>query len=124
MWLSLGVTISCALGAYLYGTWIFPAAVVLISLALFVLVITYWFPKLKVVTIILFGLSLGFGVFAWQDYTVLDDARQLHERQIEITVEALDYSYPTEYGAAFDGKLILGGHSYQVRTYLDEDSHL
>lgn len=124
MWLSLGVTIACALGAYLYGSWIFPAAVILFSLALLVLVLTYWYPKLKIFLIILFGLSVGFGVFSLQDYTLLKDARELDKQEITVSIEALDYSYPTEYGAVFDGRLLLDGQTYQVRAYLDKDPRL
>ena len=124
MWLSLGVTIACALGAYLYGSWIFPAAVILFSLALLVLVLTYWYPKLKIITVILFGLSLGFGVFSLQDDTLLADTRELHDQEIVVSIEALDYSYPTEYGAAFDGRLVLEDKTYQVRAYLDKDPRL
>lgn len=124
MWLSLGITIACALGAYLYGTWIFPAAVILFSLALLVLVLTYWYPKLKVVMVVLLGISLGFGVFSVQDYTLLVDARKLDGQEMVVTIEASDYSYKTEYGAAFDGRLFLNGESYRVRAYLDENPRL
>ena len=124
MWISLGVTAACALGAYLYGSWIFPAAVVLLSLSLLVLVLTYWYPKLWLITVILFGVSIGLGVFALQDDTLLEDARELHNQKTTVTIEALDYSYPTQYGAAFDGRLVLDGRSFQVRTYLDNDPRL
>ena len=124
MWLSLGVTVACTLGAYIYGSWIFPAAVVLLSLSLLVLVLTFWYPKLRMITVILFGVSIGFGVFSLQDNTIFADARELHNQKTTVTIEALDYSYPTQYGAAFDGRLVLEGQGFQVRTYLDTDPKL
>lgn len=124
MWISLGVTVACALGAYAYGSWIFPAAVIVFSLALLLLVLTYWYPKLKIVAVILFGLSIGFGVFSIQDYTLLVNARNLSGQNMTVTIEAQDYSYATEYGAAFDGKLLLDGETFQVRAYLDENPRL
>lgn len=124
MWISLGVTIACALGAYAYGSWIFPAAVIFLSLALLLLVFTYWYPKLKIVTVVIFGLSIGFGVFSIHDDTHLADARSLSGQDMTVTIEAQDYSYATEYGAAFDGKLLLDGKTFKVRAYLDENPRL
>ena len=124
MWLSLGVTFACALGAYCYGSWIFPAAVILFSLALLLLALSYWFSKLKVMIVITFGISIGFGLFSLQDHFLLSDARELDGKEQIVSIEALDYSYQTEYGGAFDGRVTVNGKSYQVRAYLDEDPRL
>ena len=60
---------------------------IVFSLALLVLVLTYWYPKGKVIALILFGLSIGFGVFSIQDHTVLADARQLKIHSVEQNLE-------------------------------------
>ena len=124
MWFSLGFTLACSLGAYVYGSWIFPAAVILFSLALCLLVLTHWYPGVKVAVVVTLGLSLGLAAFTMFDHLQLADARLLDGQEQIVTIEALDFSYPTDYGGAFDGRVILEGKSYQVRTYLNEDPML
>ena len=40
------------------------------------------------------------------------------------SIEAVDYSYPTDLGSAFDGVVTIDGRSFHVRVYLNKDVRL
>ncbi len=124
MWFALGFTVSCAFGAYCFVSWLFPAAVVMLVLSLLALVLTHWLPKCRIAAVVLLGISIGLGWFSVYNGWLLSPARQLGGRIRTVTIEALDYADETDRGCAFDGRIDLGGRSYQVRAYLNESASL
>ena len=119
MWLTVGFAGACAFGAYCYNPWLLQIAVVCLFLAAACLVLTRWTIGFRIFTAIFLGAALGLSYFNVDDLTVLRDARAMDGETQTITVAVADFSYPTNYGCAFDGNVVLGERAYKVRTYLN-----
>jgi len=119
MWFSIGFVAGCFLCAYLlWSNWFLLAAAILLPSSL-VLCFTKFKP-LKVAAAVLFGLSISFVWFGGYDALYLKTPREYDEQTILTTITVADYSFETDYGIAFDGRIELEDKSYQVRAYLND----
>ena len=123
MWFAIGFTVACAVGTYLLsGMWL--VFVGLFCLAGFIPLLFTKIKSAKITAAILFGCALGF-LWHWgYDSIYLNPIRPLDGETVSITITASDYSYATNYGQAFDGRTELEGKSYQIKCYLNEDTHI
>jgi hypothetical protein len=124
MWLAIGFAGACVFGAYCYNPWLLPIAVALLLLAALSFVLIRWKIGFRVVTAILLGAALGLSYFNVYDLTVLQNVRNMDGKTETTTIEVADYSYKTNYGIAFDGRIVLGDKSYKVRVYANTDKEL
>lgn len=119
MWLTIGFGAAAIIGCgWLDSQWFLLSAGAA-SLCLGVcLIIMLRFPKARVAGMLVFGCILG---FLWQlgfDSYYLSVTRANDEYKGELTIYATDYSYETGYGCAVEGKILLAGKTYKIRTYL------
>ena len=80
MWLALGFTASCALGTYFYTDFLLQAAIVVGSVSLFVLMLSYWVRKLRISFVLLLGMAFGLLVFHLQDVHYFGAARDMEKQ--------------------------------------------
>lgn len=79
------------------------------------------YRMVRIISVILIGISLG---AVWCHLfcgSYLRIARQYHRRVCEAVLTASDYGYKTDYGYSTDGKIQLDGKEYKVRIYYDEE---
>ena len=119
MWLTVGFAGACAFGAYCYNPWLLPIAVLFLLLAALCFVLIRWKIGFRIATAILLGAGLGLSYFNLYDLSVLNNVRDLDGRTVETTIAVADYSYQTDRGSAFDGKISVDNRTYKVRVYLD-----
>ena len=124
MWFALGFTASCALGTYFYTDFLLQAAIVVGSVSLFVLMLSYWVRKLRISFVLLLGMAFGLLVFHLQDVHYFGAARDMEKQTQKFSVEVMDYTEVTDNGCAFDGRIFLEGKPYSVRVYLNEYERL
>lgn len=121
MWFAVGVGAGCAAGAYLFRGMglLILAAVCLLGLIPVVLLRKKW-KRYAVAVMVLLGIAFGCGLFFGYDALYVSHARELDGVVMEVHFRATDYNWKTEYGAAADGTVELGGKSCKMRLYLDE----
>ncbi len=124
MWLTVGFGGACVCGAYFYNPWLLLIAVGFLLLAAISFVLIHWKSGFRIVTAICLGAALGFSYFNVFDLAVLQNARQMDGKTESITIEVADYSYKTNYGAAFDGRIQLSDSSVKVRVYINTTTQL
>lgn len=124
VWFAIGFGGACAFGAYCYGFWLLPAAVVFLLLAVLFRVLVHWEKYCGIAAVVCFGITAGLCWFAAYDTVYLKSARMSDGETAALTIEVSDYSYETKYGCAFDGRAKIGGRVYQVRAYLNERAKL
>ena len=120
MWFAIGFGAACAFGAYFYVSWLLPAGLLFALMAALCIALTRWQRCFRIGTVICLGIAAGLCWFSVYDGVYLKDARAMDGTSGEITIQVLDYSYETDYGCAFDGKVLVGNHSYQTRVYLND----
>ncbi|MBQ3491637.1 MAG: DNA internalization-related competence protein ComEC/Rec2 [Oscillospiraceae bacterium] len=120
MLFTIGFTIACAVGVYFaFGNWLLLLGVVsLVSL------IALFFTKsenCKKAACILFGLVIGL-VWLWGfDRLYLSPARQMDGQTAQLHIEVSEFSEPTDHGIRAEGKVKLGGRTYCVLFYINDD---
>ena len=124
MWLTIGFAGACIFGAYCYNPWLLPISVALLLLAALSFVLIRWKIGFRVVTAILLGAAFGISYFNVYDLTVLQNVRKMDGKTETTSIEVADYSYQTDYGSAFDGRIVLGNRSYKVRVYVNTNKEL
>ncbi len=125
MWFTIGFGANCALCAYvLPGTWILKLALCAFCLMLGALLWDRGRKRLRRLSAVLLGLTLGCLWFSAYDGFYLDAAESMDGKEKVITVQASDYSEETDYGLAVNGTVTLEGKSYQARVYLREGKAL
>ncbi|MBQ9930103.1 MAG: DNA internalization-related competence protein ComEC/Rec2 [Oscillospiraceae bacterium] len=124
MWLTVGFTGACVLGAYFYNPWLLPMAGACLLLAAISFLLIRWKCGFRIVTAICLGIALGLSFFNVFDLIVLQNARNMDGKTDTVTISVSDYSYRTDYGSAFDGKIELADRSYRVRVYVNTDKEL
>lgn len=117
LWLTVGFAAACVVGVYVTaGNWL-----LLMGLFSVLAGIPLFFLKTKHSTqaaIALFGCLVGF-LWLWGYHQLyLNTVKDYDGQTVEATVELSDYSYETSYGIAADGRIVLEGKQYQIRTYL------
>ena len=121
MWFSVGFVAICVINAYAHhilGT-VFMALVAVATVTAFLLCRKYRFAC--VAACILTGILLGGIWIGLYEHFILKDAKTLDGSTNVTCIEATDYSYATDYGAAVKGRLLDSKMSYSVLVYLDED---
>lgn len=118
MWFTVGFTAACALGAYFFT----GIGLLLLGLCfLFAAAVALCFgPKGRIAAALLFGCVIG---FLWQwgyDGFYLLSARNRDDQICAVSITASDYGYSQQFGEVVDGRVILDGKTYQVRTYLHD----
>ena len=119
MWFTVGFGGSCAFAAYCYNPWLLCIAAVFLLLSGVFLALMRWKIGFRIGCAICLGAAFGLSVFYVYDSTVLQNARQTDGKIEPVTIEAIDYSYPTDRGSAFDGEVELCERIYKVRVYLN-----
>lgn len=116
MWFTVGFAAACAVGAYL----LFDNILLLIAgIALLFGIVGCFLKNLgvRITATILLGIAAG-GLWVWGHHAIYLNTAKYHDgKTVETTVEIIDYSYPTEFGIAADGKIKLEGKSYRIRLY-------
>ncbi len=120
MWFALGFAGACALGAYFYGAWLVPGAVLCALIAALAYVLMRWKRSLRVFCVVFLGIAVGMGWFAAYDALQLAPARNADEQTLHLRISVTDYSWQTDYGTVADGKLTLDNRTYDVRVYLED----
>lgn len=119
MWFSVGFAVSCIIGIYLLSGaflgWLAIAAVCLAAVSIFVKG-----KPCKIVGLTLFGFALGVVWMYGYQALYLQPAERFNGQTVITTIEIADYSYPTAYTSAADGKVELDGKDYRVRVYFDD----
>ena len=120
MWFAIGFGCACALGAYLFGTWLLWLSVGAAVVGIGLLIGCYWRRHFRIPAAIMLGLSIGVIWFVSYDRLVLTDPGQFHGHTRKATMTALDQSFEADYGSAADTELIVSGKAYKVRVYFDD----
>lgn len=116
MWFAIGFAAACAVGIYGFcGNWL-----LLLCLPFFAFTGLCFASKRKFAQTLRF-LFLGCGIaFLWvwlYHGFFLADAAKFDSQKIESTVQITDYSEPTDWGIAAEGKVNLDGKTYRIRIY-------
>lgn len=121
MWFTIGFACSCVYGAYLITEDnLLLLAAVCASAAAIGWLISLRISRLPVVPILLLGTAVGMAWFWIYDGFYLKPIAQLDGVTTEAVIEAVDYSYDTDYGSAVDGISSWDGKSVRLKVYLDE----
>lgn len=119
LWFSLGFGAACAFGAYIYrGTWLFPAAGVLLFLAVGCWLVSEYVKPVRIAGMLLLGMALGLSWFEGFDLICLEPAAKGTGEGEYAVIEVSDYSWDGTYGTTADGYVQRNGRGYQVRLYL------
>ena len=117
VWLALGFTGGCALGAYVFQSLILLPVAIVSALACMLL----YFLKKKMPALICLGLVVGILYSTFYSYSYLDAAKQYDDTKQTLVITATDYSERTDYGIRCEGALTLSGRKYDVLFYAYED---
>ena len=117
-WFTAGFSAAAALFAYLFS----GKALLIIAAICGILSTASLFVKQRnaaIVSMALFGLAAGM-LYTWgYDALVLKNLRQYDGREVYITVEAADFAFETDYGAAVDGVVDIEGRKTKVRLFYE-----
>lgn len=121
MWFTIGFTAACVIGVYfLSGLWL--GLIGLFCLVAFLPMLFIGRKPAKIVAAVLLGCIVGFAWLWGYDGFYLSSPRSVDGETLSLAVTASDYSYATNYGQAFEGRIELDGKSYQIKCYLNEDT--
>lgn len=116
MWFTVGIAMGCGLCAYLLTeAWILPICMFGTILALAGIPL----KRIRRISLVGIGLVLGLLWCLFFRDLYLQPAMAVDGQTMEVTISATDYSYETDYGSAFDGKVTLDGWIFSVRSYVD-----
>ena len=116
MWFTVGFAVGCGLCAYLLTeAWILPLCIIGSVTAVAGIPV----KRLRRISLGCLGLVLGLAWCLFFRNLYLQPAMAVDGQTVEITITVTDYSYETDYGSAFDGKVALDGWKYSVRCYVD-----
>lgn len=120
MWFTIGFACSCVLGAY----WMSADNQIMLALVSAVAAAIGWLISKKVnkqpvISLFLIGMSIGMAWFWAYDGYYLKPIAQLDGVTTDAVIEAVDYSYDTDYGSAVDGISTWNGKSVRLKVYLN-----
>lgn len=122
MWFAVGFALSAISATYLLPPSLYMAGAGVAAVLLAICLIGMLrFRIMRIPAMIMFAAALGFVWITGFHALYLSPVRAYDDITADITVTAADHSYTTHYGAAMEGRVTLGGKTYKVLTYLDED---
>ncbi len=115
MWFTIGFTVACGL-----GVWVLPANGMLLSIAVFCLLMLLG-RKLgwKRMALGAFGCLVGLCWYLGFMRLYMIPAQAMDGTTIRTTVTAVSYSYDTDYGVGVDGEFIRDGKTHKIRLYVN-----
>ena len=125
VWFAAGFGAACLLGTY----WLPGYALLAFGFCTLLLAIGGWIlfrksPDKRPVILLISGVSVGM-LWFWVFTSVsMAPVKAVDGERLEISAEAMDYSYQTSYGVAVDAKVELDGRKYSAKLYLYEDISL
>lgn len=124
MWFSIGFGGACALGAYLFASWMIwlTAAAGVLCIGAFLL--RKKWKLLRQAAAVLLGFAIGLSWFAGYDRLYLASARPADANRVNVFAVATDYSFENDYGSVVEAKLSLDGKTYRCMLYIYEDVEL
>lgn len=115
---SIGFCAACALSIYLLPVWVLPVLAA-VMLTVFAVLIRKNPRGLRIAAVVSLGCGAALLWCAAYDGLFLRDTRALDEQVVELTLEATDFSFDTDYGIAVDGKAEIDGRSCRIRMYVN-----
>lgn len=124
MWFTIGFGGACAFGAYCYVPWMLPVALLFVLLSVLFGVLTKKKLQLRIGCAVCLGIAAGLAFFWGYNEVLLQNARAVDGKTERVSIEVTDYSYATQHGCGFDGRVTLEGKTYNVRVYLNKYERL
>jgi len=119
MWFAIGFTIACIVGVYLVSDmWLLLLGA--FSLVAMIALLMLPSPVSRKAVCVLLGCVVGF-IWLWGfDSLYLKPVRQMDEQAAILNIEVTDYSRPSQYGIAAEGRVAVHGKTYSVQFYINE----
>ena len=124
VWFTIGFAAACFAGATVYGGWLLPAAGISFLLCGVLMFLMRKGGIWKCPVALTLGLSLGFCWFGVYDLLFVMLPRAADEQVLQVSIEASDFSYETDYGIAVEGNVVLNQREYRVKAYLNEKTEI
>ena len=124
MWFALGFGCACALCGYLFAQWLLFLGAAAAIMSAVLLLFCREKRVLRIIGVVLLGLYIGIGWWSVYDQWILASPGKLDGSVVNASMTVLDEGFETDYGTAADVELIIDGHAYRVRAYLDGDVYL
>ena len=124
MWFALGFGCACALCGYLFAQWLLFLGAAAAIMSAVLLLFCREKRVLRIIGVVLLGLYIGIGWWSVYDQWILASPGKLDGSVVNVSMTVLDEGFETDYGTAADVELIIDGHAYRVRAYLDGDVYL
>lgn len=121
---TIGFACACFIGAIFYGGWLLLCAVISLILAGLFTVFGKGWCKTALLRLIFIGCTAGFLWFGLHDAIFVMIPRIADGQRLEVTMEATDYSYKTDYGSAVEAMVTLNDQTYRVKAYLHSKEQL
>lgn len=121
MWFGIGIGIACLFGAYvLSGAWLLLLGVCMVALCIGLFA---WAKENKALRCAAFAAcGAAVGMLWFYLFTLLSLAvpREADGKVLQISAQATDYSYATQYGVAVEAKVDLDGDTVAAKLYINE----
>ena len=124
MWFTIGFTLACVLGAYVYAAWLLLGIPVGLISFTFAIVFRKHCKVFPVVAAVCLGLSLGLAWFGAYRHFYLSPIAKIDGSERMLTAHVIDYSVPTERGTSVKAKIVIDGRTYRTVLYLYEQADL
>ena len=124
VWFTIGFASACFAGATVYGGWLLPAAGISFLLCGVLMFLMRKGGIWRRPVALTLGLSLGFCWFGVYDLLFVMLPRSADEQVLQVSIEASDFSYETDYGIAVEGNVVLNQREYRVKAYLNEKTEI
>ena len=121
---TIGFACACFIGAIFYGGWLLLCAIISLILAGLFTVFGKGWCKTALLRLIFIGCTAGFLWFGLYDSIFVMIPRIADGQRLEVTMEATDYSYKTDYGSAVEAMVTLNDQTYRVKAYLHSKEQL
>lgn len=124
LWFTIGFALACALGAYVYSSWlIFGIPISLLCFTVAV-VMRKRFRILSAVAAVCLGLSVGLIWFNGYRTVYLMPVIEADGSEKILDAQIIDYSEPSNYGISAKAKLTIDGKTYRTVLYLKGNQDL
>ena len=120
MWFTIGFVVACALGIYLWGSWL--CWICLTSAIIFCvsLIGMHWVRNLRILTAVSLGLAVGLSWFAVFDDLFLSFPKEIDGQTAKVSMTIADYCVETDYGLRADAEMYLDDRFYKLRVYFND----